>query len=196
MTHIVRFMGSSRYAGFCRSPFRLPWPTLPQGLSRLRGRLALCATMRSDRRWGACSRRTPRLRRPQDLAAATAGRVRRRPLLRCPPDESNGVGRRDLRQSSPELVAGPVRTTINNRAAPCSLDRANRQFRAPAPNILWVSDLLTSRPARGSSTWHSSSTPMLAGSLASAPVGAHMPASSRMRLSRRCTTDDQYGVAV
>ena len=34
----------------------------------------------------------------------------------------------------------PVRTTISDKAAPCSLDRVNRQFRAPAPNMLWVSD--------------------------------------------------------
>ena len=34
----------------------------------------------------------------------------------------------------------PVRTTISDRAAPCPLDRVNRQFHAPAPNRLWVSD--------------------------------------------------------
>ena len=34
----------------------------------------------------------------------------------------------------------PVRTTISDRSAPCPLDRVNRQFRAPAPNMLWVSD--------------------------------------------------------
>ncbi len=34
----------------------------------------------------------------------------------------------------------PVRTTIGNKAAPCPLDRVNRQFHAPAPNRLWVSD--------------------------------------------------------
>ncbi|WP_420833474.1 IS3 family transposase [Sphingomonas pollutisoli] len=34
----------------------------------------------------------------------------------------------------------PVRTTIGDRSAPCPLDRVNRQFRAPAPNMLWVSD--------------------------------------------------------
>ena len=34
----------------------------------------------------------------------------------------------------------PVRTTVSDRAAPCPLDRVNRQFRAPAPNMLWVSD--------------------------------------------------------
>ena len=34
----------------------------------------------------------------------------------------------------------PVRTTIGDKAAPCPLDHVNRQFRAPRPNALWVSD--------------------------------------------------------
>jgi transposase InsO family protein len=34
----------------------------------------------------------------------------------------------------------PVRTTISDKAAPCPLDRVNRQFQAPRPNALWVSD--------------------------------------------------------
>jgi putative transposase len=34
----------------------------------------------------------------------------------------------------------PMRTTIGDKAAPCPLDRVNRQFYAPAPNRLWVSD--------------------------------------------------------
>ena len=34
----------------------------------------------------------------------------------------------------------PVRTTISDMAAACPLDRVNRQFHAPAPNMLWVSD--------------------------------------------------------
>ena len=34
----------------------------------------------------------------------------------------------------------PVRTTISNKEAPCPLDHVNRQFHAPAPNMLWVSD--------------------------------------------------------
>ncbi len=33
-----------------------------------------------------------------------------------------------------------LRTTVSDKAAPCPLDRVNRQFRAPAPNMLWVSD--------------------------------------------------------
>lgn len=34
----------------------------------------------------------------------------------------------------------PVKTTISDKAAPCPLDRVNRHFKAPAPNMLWVSD--------------------------------------------------------
>ena len=34
----------------------------------------------------------------------------------------------------------PVRTTFSDKAAPSPLDRVNRQFKAPAPNRLWVSD--------------------------------------------------------
>jgi len=33
-----------------------------------------------------------------------------------------------------------VRTTISDKAAPCPLDRVNRQFKAPRPNVLWISD--------------------------------------------------------
>ena len=33
-----------------------------------------------------------------------------------------------------------VKTTRSDRAVPCLLDRVNRQFQAPAPNTLWVSD--------------------------------------------------------
>jgi putative transposase len=33
-----------------------------------------------------------------------------------------------------------VRTTVSDKAAPCPLDHVNRQFNAPRPNALWVSD--------------------------------------------------------
>ena len=33
-----------------------------------------------------------------------------------------------------------VRTTISDKAKPCPLDHVNRQFKAPRPNVLWVSD--------------------------------------------------------
>jgi len=34
----------------------------------------------------------------------------------------------------------PVKTTVSDKAAPCPLDRVNRHFKAPAPNMLWLSD--------------------------------------------------------
>ncbi len=34
----------------------------------------------------------------------------------------------------------PVKTTMSDRAAPCPEDRVNRQFHAPRPNALWLSD--------------------------------------------------------
>ena len=33
-----------------------------------------------------------------------------------------------------------VRTTVSDAAAPCPLDQVNRVFKAPRPNVLWVSD--------------------------------------------------------
>jgi putative transposase len=34
----------------------------------------------------------------------------------------------------------PVRTTASNPLTPCPEDRVNRQFHAPRPNALWLSD--------------------------------------------------------
>ena len=34
----------------------------------------------------------------------------------------------------------PQKTTIPDKKLPCPLDQVNRQFRVPAPNMLWVSD--------------------------------------------------------
>ena len=39
-----------------------------------------------------------------------------------------------------EVRGKKVRTTIPDPAATCPLDRVNRQFKAPQPNALWVSD--------------------------------------------------------
>ena len=33
-----------------------------------------------------------------------------------------------------------LRTTVSDDATPCPLDHVNRKFRAPRPNVLWVSD--------------------------------------------------------
>ncbi len=34
----------------------------------------------------------------------------------------------------------PIRTTVSDKTAPCPLDRVIRQFYAPAPNMLWLSE--------------------------------------------------------
>jgi transposase InsO family protein len=34
----------------------------------------------------------------------------------------------------------PIRTTVSDKTAPCPLDHVNRQFHAPMPNMLWLSD--------------------------------------------------------
>jgi hypothetical protein len=34
----------------------------------------------------------------------------------------------------------PIRTTVSDKAAPCPRDHVNRQFHAPKPNMLWLSD--------------------------------------------------------
>ena len=46
-----------------------------------------------------------------------------------------------------DVIRGkPVNTTISDKAAPCPLDQVNRQFHAPAPNMLWVSDFTYGTP--------------------------------------------------
>lgn len=47
----------------------------------------------------------------------------------------------------------PVRTTISDKASPCSLDYVNRQFHAPRPTGCGCRISPTSPPGRGSSTW-------------------------------------------
>ena len=60
--------------------------------------------------------------------------------------EGTGVARctvtRLMRQMGLEgaIRGKPVRTTVRDKAAPCPLDRVNRRFQAPAPNMLWLSD--------------------------------------------------------
>lgn len=61
-------------------------------------------------------------REGHDLARCTVARLMRRMGLQ-------GVVR-----------GRPVRTTISDTAAPCPRDHVNRQFKAPRPNPLWVSD--------------------------------------------------------
>ena len=43
----------------------------------------------------------------------------------------------------------PHRTTFSDKASPCPLDRVNRVFTAPAPNMLWVADFTYVATASG-----------------------------------------------
>ena len=58
-----------------------------------------------------------------------------------------------------------VKTTVPDKAVACPLDKVQRQFRAPAPNRLWLSDLVLLRvepaPWRGQcqvATWNGYAT--------------------------------------
>jgi len=62
------------------------------------------------------------LREGHDVARCTVARLMKKMALR-------GV-----------IRGGRVRTTVSDRATPCPLDHVNREFRAPRPNVLWVSD--------------------------------------------------------
>jgi putative transposase len=39
-----------------------------------------------------------------------------------------------------------IKTTTSDKAAPCPLDHVNRQFKAPRPNVLWLSDFTYGAP--------------------------------------------------
>ena len=80
----------------------------------------------------------------------------------------------------------PIRTTVQDKAAPCPLDHVNRVFHAPAPDTLWLSDFTYVSTWSGF-VWLSSSTPTPAGSSAGASPGRHTPASCSTRWSRPCT---------
>ena len=56
-------------------------------------------------------------------------------LARCTAD---GLMRRFGIQGA--VRGKPQRTTTADPTSPCPLDKVNRQFRAPAPNTLWVRD--------------------------------------------------------
>lgn len=43
----------------------------------------------------------------------------------------------------------PLRTTIPEKKASCPLDKVNRQFRVPTPNMPWVSDFTYVATLRG-----------------------------------------------
>jgi transposase InsO family protein len=100
---------------------------------------------------------------PGKLSARARRDAILRPEIRRVWDETSqvyGVGKvwRQLRREAVDVprctvarlmrqmgLAGVIRgkaakTTVSDRSAPCPLDRVNRQFHAPTPNALWVSD--------------------------------------------------------
>lgn len=51
------------------------------------------------------------------------------------------VGRLMKAMSIQGIIRGkPHKTTIPDKKQPCPMDKVNRQFRVPSPNMLWVSD--------------------------------------------------------
>src|SRR5690606_12633769 len=92
----------------------------------------------------------------------------------------------------------PHRTTVPDKRAPCPLDKVNRQFRVPAPSMLWVSDFTyVSPPRKASPMLPSSLMPMPAGLSAGVSAPRPMPGSFRrpkkaMGLVHHSDRDSQY----
>jgi transposase InsO family protein len=86
----------------------------------------------------------------------------------------------------------PHRTTIPDKKAPCPLDKVNRQFRVPAPNMLWVSDFTDVAPRHGhSDQWrfHGSIIDAYARRIvAGGSAPRHMRGSFSMPWNRPCMT--------
>lgn len=89
----------------------------------------------------------------------------------------------------------PVRTTTSDQAASCPLDRVNRQFHAPAPNRLWVSNFTFVATWAGFvyvASVNDVYARFFVGWRVSRPA---MPASCSMHWSRRCMIAGQFIVA-
>ena len=131
--HRERPSGSSRSAGCCRSPRR-----------------------RTTRMWrSATIRQRPRARSRRDAELSAA--IKRvfeanfevygaRKIWRQLGREGVRIARCTVERLMRSLgIQGAVRgkavkTTVSDKATPCPADRVNRQFQAPRPNTLWVSD--------------------------------------------------------
>ncbi len=134
-------MGSSRSAGFCRSPRPLPageCPHSPRGTYHVHA-----ATRRDPSRASTRARRDadliPEIRRVWEENFRVYG-VRKvwRQLRREGFDIARCTVERLMRMLGLQgVIRGRARrTAIPDPALPCPPDRVNRQFRAPAPNRL------------------------------------------------------------
>lgn len=122
-------------------------------------------------------RKPPDLWRAESLAAFAAKGCC---LARC-------TVARLMRMMGPQdIIRGkPDKTTVLDEAAPCQ-----SPLKAPAPNMLWLSDFTYVATCRLSSTWLSSSTPSLAVSSVGGQGGPSMRASSSMTWTRRLVIAD------
>ena len=140
-------MGSSRYAGNCRSPRLSPGRRIAQQFCR-EGTVYEHLAKRADpERLSDRAKRDaelcPEIRRVFEANWRVYG-VRKvwRQLAREGVDVARCTVARLMKDMGLQgaIRGKPHRTTIPDKKAPCPLDRVNRQFRMPAPNQLWVSD--------------------------------------------------------
>lgn len=131
--NIVACSGSSRSAGFCRLPRQPTTRTSPSvwNVDRLSVRARSDIGLKIEIRrvfnenfqvYGMRKVSRQLQREGYDIARCTVARLMRAMGLQ-------GV-----------IRGKPVKTTVSDKAAPCPLDRVNRHFHAPAPNMLWLSD--------------------------------------------------------
>ena len=99
-----------------------------------------------------------------------------------------------------------VKTTVPDTSAPWPRDKVNRVFRAPAPNLLWVSDFTYvsttarqciakqchERGGRALSMWPSSSTHSLIASWGGGSRDLPRPTLCSMHWNRPCMIDDLF----
>ncbi len=99
-----------------------------------------------------------------------------------------------------------VKTAVPDTSAPCPRDKVNRVFRAPAPNLLWVSDFTYVFTWQGFvyvafvidtfadriAGWRGSRSAKTDFVLPSRDHAAHDPAAQWMLLSRSCMIGDPF----
>jgi len=122
--------------------------------------------------------------------------------------------RANSRHGAQNIIRGAVRakvvkTTVPDASAPCPHDKKNRVFRAPAPNLLWVSDFTYVSTWQGFVymafvidtfddrivSWRVSRSGKTDFVLPFRDHAAHEPAGQRMRWNRPCMADGLFRMA-
>jgi len=89
----------------------------------------------------------------------------------------------------------PAKTTVSDRSAPCPLDKVKRQFQAPRPNALWVSDFTYVASWQGF-VYVAFVIDTFARRIVGWRASRTAPASCSTRWSKRSTSVDQFEAAV